>query len=123
MSVVSVNLFDRKKEIGVYYCLGCEKSFLTRLYTFEVLILNSISAISGIFLGMIVRLFINSIGITTEDPGMQLVFGGSRFTLGFNINSSLYLLGLIVILSVVTSLIVLRNCLNVRPIEAVRESE
>jgi len=123
MSIVSVNLFNRKREIGTYYCLGSEKGFLIRLYTIEILMLNALGTLAGIMAGLGIRQIINSIGLRTEDSGLQLVFGGSQFTLGFNPDSVLFLAALMLGVTLITALSTLGGRLNVPPIAALRETE
>jgi len=123
MSVVSVNLYDRKREIGTYYCLGSEKGFLIRLYTAEIVILNTLATLAGIALGLIVRQIINGLQLRTEEPGLQLVFGGSQFTLGFSAGSTLFLIGLMLGVTIVTALTTLGKRLKVSPVAALRDTE
>jgi ABC-type lipoprotein release transport system permease subunit len=121
MNIVSVNLFDRRKEIGTYYCLGAGKLFLTLVYSLEILLVNLSAAAVGIAAGLGVSAVINSLKISSTNPGMQLVFGGSTFYLGFSLSTVIWLLAGIVFVTFITALSTLGSSLKVRPIEAVRE--
>jgi ABC-type lipoprotein release transport system permease subunit len=121
MNIVSVNLFDRRKEIGTFYCLGAEKPFLVFVYSLEILLVNLFAAATGIAAGLGVRFIINALKITSTNPGVQLVFGGSMFYLGFSFSTVIWLLAGIVLVTVLTALTTLGASLKVRPIEAVRE--
>lgn len=123
MNIISVNLQDRKKEIGSYYCLGAEKRFLIYLYSFEILTVNAFSTIFGILVGLLIRFIINSIKYTTRDPGMQLVFGSDKFYLGLSISTILYIFIGIVSITLLTSVKTLNTSLKVSPSEAIREVE
>ena len=123
MNVVSVNLHDRQKEIGTYFCLGSEKPFLMRLYTWEILFVNLGGALAGILLGLAARELINALGITSTDPGFQVVVGGSRFALGLSPSSFSWIIGGVTLITILTSLTTLGKALNVAPVVAVRESE
>jgi len=123
MNIVSVNLFDRRKEIGTFYCLGAEKPFLIFVYSLEILLVNLFAAAIGIGAGLGVSAVINSLKLTSTNPGMQLVFGGSTFCLGFSLSTVIWLLAGIVLVTFLTALTTLGSSLRVRPIEAVRETQ
>jgi ABC-type lipoprotein release transport system permease subunit len=123
MNIVSVNLFDRKKEIGTFYCLGAEKPFLIIVYSLEILLVNLFAAIIGIGAGLGISFLINSLKITSTNPGVQLVFGGSTFYLGISLSTMVWLLIGIALVTFLTALTTLGSSLRVRPIEAVREIE
>jgi ABC-type lipoprotein release transport system permease subunit len=122
MNVVSVNLYDRKKEIGTYYCLGAGKAYLTCMYTVEMLIVNMLGAIAGIGLGLGLRQIIEMMNITTTEPGVQLVFGGSRFTLGFSLDSIITIVAGIFFVTLFSALFTLKGSLKVSPSVAIRET-
>jgi ABC-type lipoprotein release transport system permease subunit len=122
MNVVSVNLYDRKKEIGTYYCLGAGKAYLIAMYTVEMLTVNLLGAISGIMLGLGFRQIIEMMNITTTEPGVQLVFGGSRFTLGFSMDSVITIIAGIFIVTLISALFTLNGSLKVSPSVAIRET-
>lgn len=123
MSVVAVNLYDRKREIGTYYCLGSEKAFLIRLYTLEILMINLVSTLAGVLAGLGVRQLIQSLGITTEEAGLQTVFGGSHFTLGFTPSSVGFIVSSMLLITFVTAVTNLGSRLRVSPVAALRETE
>ena len=123
MNVVSVNLFDRKREIGTYYCLGTEKGFLSRMYTWELLLVNLAASLTGILAGLLIREGINLLGLTTTEPGMQLVFGGSKFVMGISVSTIAWILASIPAVTDITSLMTLGKSLRVSPVSAIRETE
>jgi ABC-type lipoprotein release transport system permease subunit len=123
MNVVSVNLHDRRKEIGTYFCLGSEKPFLMRLYTWEILFVNLGGAVAGLILGLGVRALVNALNITSTDPGFQVVVGGSRFVLGLSPSSFLWILGGVALITILTALTTLGKALDVAPVVAVRDAE
>ena len=118
-----MNLFDRKREIGTYYCLGSEKGFLVRLYTLEILIINTGATLAGVLAGLAVRQVVNALGLTTDTPGLQLLFGGSRFSLGFSPGSLLFIVGATSVVTVLTAVTTLRARLRVSPMAALKETE
>lgn len=123
MNVTSTNLAERKKEIGTYYCLGAEPPFLMIIYTLEIFIVNFAGSIAGIAGGLIIRLIINAMNITSTNPGFLVVAGGSRFTLGFSFGSVFWITGGICVLTVLTALTTLVKALRVSPVVAVKETE
>ncbi|UCG70613.1 MAG: FtsX-like permease family protein [Thermoplasmata archaeon] len=123
MNVVSVNLFDRKKEVGIYYCLGAERSYLKRLYTAEILILNLAAGLCGILLGLFFRFLINAIHITTTEQAVQHVFGGNVLNIGLNPFVIIWILAGIGGLTTITSLLSLGSSLKISPVAAIHEVE
>lgn len=123
MNVVSVNLFERRKEIGTYFCLGTETPFLMAAYTTEIFIVNLAGSLAGIALGLGTRAIVNAVHITSTDPGFQVVMGGSVFKLGLSPSTVLYIIGGICIITVLTALTTLGKALQVSPVVAVRETE
>jgi ABC-type lipoprotein release transport system permease subunit len=123
MSVVSVNLYDRKREIGTYYCLGSGKPFLVRLYALEILITNAAGAAAGLTVGLAVRWVLNSLAITTDVSGVQLLLGGSRLNIGFSPGSLAFLACSILVVSILTAVTTLGARLRVPPLAAMREVE
>ena len=123
MSVVSINLLDRRREIGTYSCLGSERGFLYALYTLEILVVNLAATGAGLLAGLAVRKVVNSLALVTEDPGFQLLFGGSGVSLGFSPATLLFILCAMVAVTAVTAVTTLRARLRVPPIAALRETE
>lgn len=124
INVISSNLLDRKKEIGSYYCLGAEKGLLMRIYIFEIIIIDLLSAANGIILGLFIRFFVNRLDIQFQNnPGIQNVLGGDRFYLGFSYSSIFWILFGLITISLITGFIILRFSLDVPPVEAVRVIE
>ncbi|WP_242394981.1 ABC transporter permease [Anaeromyxobacter oryzisoli] len=123
MSVVSVNLQDRRREIGTYYCLGSEKGFLIRLYTLELLMINLAAAVAGVLAGLAVRQVVQSLRIQTEESGLQFLFGGSHLTMGVSVGTVIFVLSSIVVVTFATAVTTLGSRLQVSPVAALRETE
>lgn len=123
MNVVSVNLYDRRREVGTYYCLGSEKPFLIRLYTVEILLLNMTSAALGVGVGLAIRWAVNAARIRTDESGLQLVFGGSQFSLGMSARTILFIAVAMFAITVLTAVTTLGSRLRVSPVAALREVE
>lgn len=123
INMILINLFDRRKEIGTYYCIGAEKSLLIGIYTAEILMINVVSTITGILLGFGIQQLINSLKISSTNPGVQLAFGGSTFYMQFNFSTALTLLLSVVLITLLISLVSLRSSLKVSPIAALQEIE
>lgn len=123
MSVVSSNLKSRKREIATYYCIGTERWYLTVVYTIELLLVNLFASFIGVGLGLGVLFAVNTIGFTTTDPGLMMVFGGDQLYLGYSVNSLLFVIVGIGMITLITSLISLLKALSVSPLEALREEK
>jgi ABC-type lipoprotein release transport system permease subunit len=123
MNVVSVNLFDRRREIGTYYCLGCEKGFLVRMYTLEIFLVNLAATVTGVLAGLAVRQLVNSLALKTEVSGLQLLFGGSTFSLGLSAGSIVFIVCSTSVVTICTALTTLGARLRVSPVLALREAE
>jgi len=123
MNVVSINLYERGKEIGTYFCLGCEPPFLMAVYTLEICLVNLAGSILGIAAGLGLRACINALEITSTDPGFQVVAGGSVFRLGLSASTIVWILGGVGIITILTAVATLGKALKVSPVVAVRETE
>ncbi len=123
INMILINLYDRRKEIGTYYCIGAEKSLLIKSYSAELTILNLFASVCGILLGISIQFIINSLNLTTTNPGMQFVFGGDQFRMDFNPASIAALFIMTGLISAVMSMLSLRNSLSVPPIAALRETK
>lgn len=123
MNVISTNLHERKREIGTYYCLGSEPPFLMAAYSLELAAVNLAASVAGILGGLAVRGAINLAGISSDDPGFQIVAGGSVFRLGLSASSVAWVVGGVLVITVLTALTTLGKALKVSPVVAVRETE
>lgn len=123
MTATSTNLLDRRKEIGTYYCLGAERPFLMAVYTLEIFAVNLIGSVAGIAGGLVVRAVINALDISSDEPGFQVVAGGSHFYLGLSAGTILWIVGGICLLTILTALTTLGRALRVSPVVAVKETE
>lgn len=123
MNVTSTNLAERKKEIGTYYCLGTEVPFLMSLYTLEIFVVNFAGSCLGIAFGLIGRVIINALKITSSNPGFLIVVGGSHLYLGLSLSTIMWILGGISILTILTALTTLGKGLRVSPVVAIKETE
>lgn len=121
INMILINLFDRRKEIGTYYCIGAEKSLLIGVYTAEILIINLVATITGVTIGLGLQKLINGLKISSTNPGVQLAFGGSTFYLQFNLSTALTLLLSVLLITLLISLTSLRSSLKVSPIAALQE--
>ena len=123
MSVVSVNLADRKREIGTCSCLGGETAFLVTLYTLEILVVNLGATLAGLAVGLAVRHVVNSLALLTEDPGVQLLVGGSGVSLGLSPGTLLFIFCATTAVTALTSVTTLRARLRVPALAALRETD
>lgn len=123
MNVISTNLQERKKEIGTYYCLGSEPPFLMAAYSLELAVVNLSASIVGIIGGLGVRALVNLANITSDEPGFQIVAGGSRFKLGLSASSVGWIVGGVLVITLLTAVTTLGKALKVSPVVAVRETE
>jgi putative ABC transport system permease protein len=123
MSVVSANLLDRRREIGTYSCLGGEMSFLLALYTLEILIVNLGATAAGVAAGFAVRAVVNALALRTDDPGVQLLAGGSGISLGFSPGTLLFVICATTAVTALTAVTTLRARLRVPPLAALRETD
>ncbi len=123
INMILINLFDRRKEIGTYYCVGAEKSLLIGVYTCELLIINIVATIVGSINGFGLQKIINAFKITSSNPGVQLAFGGGTFYIEFNFSTIVSLFISVVVITSIISLFSLRSSLQVSPIAAIQEIE
>lgn len=123
MNVVSTNLVDRSREIGAYYCLGASPNFLKRMYALEILLVNLFASCTGIVIGTLAVLILNSLEVRTDDVGLQMVFGGDRLHLAISMSSIAWLTGVLLLVTGVTAIFTLGGALKVSPAAALRETQ
>ncbi len=88
---------------------------------FIIVIVNISGAVAGLFLAVLAGAGLNALKLSSADPGLQTVMGGSVFYLGFSWSSVAWIPGGIAAISALTALTSLRSSLNVPPIAAISE--
>lgn len=122
-NMILINLYDRRKEIGTYYCVGAEKSLLMKVYTLELIMINLTATFVGVGIGYVLQRIINALEISSTNPGIQIAYGGSVFYLDFNPTSTLLLMISVILITFVISMLALRSSLKVSPIVALQETD
>ena len=99
------------------------RPFLIAAYSLELALVNLAASAAGILGGLLIRAIVNMAKITSDEPGFQVVAGGSQFRLGLTPSSVLWIIGGVVVITLLTALTTLGKALKVSPVEAVREAE
>ena len=113
----------RKKEIGTYYCLGVEKTYLIWMYSLEIFFVNIVACTTGILFGLVIRIIINGLNIPITDTGLQLAFAGDRIYVGASFSTVAWIFCGVALISCSTALTTLGKSLKVSPSVAIRETE
>jgi len=79
MNTLSMAAMERVPEIGMMRAVGAQKSFIGGMFVIETSILSLLFGGAGIVVGFAVILLLDSMGITTTNHILQLLFGGSVF--------------------------------------------
>lgn len=114
-SICKLAILETKKETATYYCLGAGKGFLIFVYAFELVCVVGVATSAGLLLGHIVGSVVNAVGITSDDIGMQLVFGGSRFALNSTVEDGILIFIVNIVITSIASLFAVYGVLNVEP--------
>lgn len=122
-NMILINLYDRRKEIGTYYCIGAEKSLLMWVYTLELMMVNMAATFVGVIIGFAMQQFINGLEISSSNPGIQIAYGGSVFYLDFNPVSTVLLFVSVLLITLTISMMALKSSLSVSPIVALQETD
>ncbi len=72
--ILLLSVIERTKEIGTLRALGYRRSAVGLLFTLEGLWMGIIGAITGVILGYLVSIIINSIGFTWAPPGSGVAY-------------------------------------------------
>lgn len=87
MNTLSMTAMERVSEIGMMRAIGAKKSFLRYMFLAETGYLSFFFGGIGIFAGIIVILILQSMGITTDNEFLQMVYGGDKLNPFISISS------------------------------------
>ncbi len=117
-NALSIAAMERAAEIGTMRVIGSQKIFIAGLFVMETSILSFFFGGLGIVMGITVIKLLSGMEITTENPVLQLMFGGSQFSPSMSLSdvvSGVIQLGIISIIAVIYPLLVVKN---IKPIDA-----
>jgi putative ABC transport system permease protein len=119
MNTLSMAALERVSEIGMMRAVGAQKSFITGMFFAETAMISFVFGGAGIIAGAIVVAVLNSLGITTENHILELLFGGDVFRpalAGMDILIGVIELALVTVLATLYPLKVARR---ITPLDAI----
>ncbi|MFC1504649.1 ABC transporter permease [Spirochaetota bacterium] len=119
MNTLSMAAIERTNEIGMMRAVGAKKSFISKMFFSETMMLSAVAGFFGITIGYCIVVFLASLDIPATNEMVQLLYGGNTFNpfLGAGgILSSVFLLALFTLLAAIYPVIVARR---ITPLEAI----
>ena len=79
VNTLSMAAIERTSEIGMMRAVGAKKGFISMMFTGETAFLSFFFGGAGIVLGMILVMVFRTLGLTTDNEMLQLLYGGDKF--------------------------------------------
>lgn len=122
MNTLVISVMERTGEIGTIRAMGGQKSFVTRLFITETLMISFLFGTIGFLAGWLVIAILGGQGIPAPDGSMlQMIAGGnhiypklSLWTIGF---STVFML----VVGLVSCIYPLNLAMKIQPVEAMRD--
>lgn len=113
-------IFERKREFGVMMALGSRPAHITKLLSIESLMIIAMGSAAGIIVGVIVTLYFESHGITIPGAGeLARLYGvPERMLPRLSFLSLVIGSGLVVAISIITTVIPVFKVRRLRPVQA-----
>lgn len=118
-NALSIAAMERTAEIGTMRTIGSQIIFIGGMFVMETSILSFFFGGLGIVMGVTAIMLLSGMEITTANPVLQLMFGGSQFSPSTSLSdvaSGVIQLGIISVIAVIYPLIVAKN---IKPVDAI----
>jgi ABC-type lipoprotein release transport system permease subunit len=113
MNTLTMAAIERSGEIAMMRAIGARKGFISEMFLAETGMLSFVFGGAGIVIGVLFIMIINSMGITTTNDFLQILYGGDRFMPIVTIGD---IIGGVIELGIVTFIAALYPILVVRKI-------
>jgi ABC-type lipoprotein release transport system permease subunit len=114
---------DRIPEIGTMRAIGAQRSFILWMVLLETVTLGLIAGTAGTLAGVGIISWLHSVGIRATEDILVFLFSGPRLYPTVGISQVLISLGVILLVSIVSTLYPARIATRVQPTEAMRSKE
>lgn len=121
INTIIVSVLERVREIGTMMALGAKGREILKIFLGEAAILSSIAAVTGLFIGVTIILWLGRTGIPVTVEAMEFFCGGKRFYFIFSWFAVTASFSGTVLISIVTAYFPARMATRLKPVEALRE--
>ena len=119
MNTLSMAALERILEIGMMRAVGARKGFISRMFLYETGMLSFVFGGAGIIAGIIAILIFARLGITSDNPMLQLLFGGDSFSPSTGLSEVLLGIGQLIIVTVIAVIYPLMVARRITPLDAI----
>jgi ABC-type lipoprotein release transport system permease subunit len=120
MNTLVISVIERTKEIGTMRSLGAKKNIVREMFIAETMSISLVFGTVGLFLGALVILILNRVGIPAGNQIVELIFGGSVFRPVFDPMSIITAYVIMAGIGLVSSWYPVRVALKIQPVEAMQ---
>jgi putative ABC transport system permease protein len=118
MNTMVVSIIERTGEIGTMRALGAQKGYIRRIFLTETFTLAVAGGIIGLVVGGIILLILHFVGVPSNNPILDLVFGGKVLYPVLSWMSAVWAMVIMVLVGVVSSFDPTAVALRITPVKA-----
>ena len=114
---------ERVAEVGTMRAIGAQRAFILLLFMLETMVLGAAAGLAGALLGVGVVELLSAIGIPATNDVMRFLYAGPRLRPDWSASNVLFGLGVILIVSVASTLYPALVATRIQPVVAMRGRE
>lgn len=114
-----ISVMERKKEIGTMRALGARKSFVIRMFTYEILLISVLFGIIGQLMGIGVLGIISLIGFQAGNALVEILFAGPVLRPVIHLSTLAINLVIVIIIGVIANIYPVSVALGIEPVKAI----
>jgi putative ABC transport system permease protein len=120
INTLTMSAIERTSEIGMMRAIGAKKSFISKMFFTEIGILSAIFGGFGIVFGVVAVKIIPSFNIYAGDNHfLEILYGGDKFNPIISPLDLTFIIGQLVLVTVISSLYPIKVANNITPLEAI----
>lgn len=118
MNTMVVSIIERTGEIGTMRALGAHKGYIRRIFLTETFTLSVAGGVIGLVVGGVILLILHFVGVPSNNPILDLVFGGKILYPVLSWMSAVWAMVIMVLVGVVSSFYPTAVALRITPVKA-----
>lgn len=120
MNTLTISITERTPEIGTMRAIGASKPFIQAMIMLETLMTSVIFGLAGMSVGSIAIVILNAIGISSSNPLLGALFGGSTFRPFISFAALGNAMVSILLIGIVSCLYPMAIALKIQPVRAMQ---
>ena len=114
---------ERTTEIGTMRAIGAQRYIVLEMFMLETLVLGLLAGMVGALVSTGLLSWLGVVGLTAPSPQLIFLFGGPKLFVDFGVGHVVAGFGVIILVSIASTLYPARLATRVEPITAMREKE